>query len=440
MDREATEPSATRRLPHLNTELPPYSPPTPYTASHSELRRRSTASSTGSCGPRRSILKELDVDGTLAEGENLRYPASAMHRDMERDYAQSGKKWQSYGLEQEGSSIKPFLAEDTELVLPRQSSIVYRLAMLAFLMPLVIDIPTISNRRTSLLGARAGVIRGPNSGTISSRSRLMAKRADSPTDVCNRWSHQTALVNGTIYIFGGHATQDQDQGTKNSWTNDFISMDVSKDFQISSPSLTGLSQPPSGVPAVANAYLWQSYDTLYLYGGEVSDNPQAFPQGYSLWAYDISSSQWTEHSNPKTSAGNNSDPANQPVQQAAEGAGVTVPSLGRGYYFAGHLDGYTTEGWSLSIPRLYLKSMIEYTFPGFSNTGVQSLSGGKRAGDDGVWRNITQGGIQDSHAFTIRADSALVYVPGFGDSGILLSLGGGTNESFVRYMIIQPMS
>jgi hypothetical protein len=61
------------------------------------------------------------------------------------------------------------------------------------------------------------------------------------------------------------------------------------------------------------------------------------------------------------------------------------------------------------------------------------LSGGQKAGSDGVWRNITQGGIQDTNTFTIRADSALVHVPGFGDQGILLSLGGGTNQSFVRF-------
>ena len=77
--------------------------------------------------------------------------------------------------------------------------------------------------------------------------------------------------------------------------------------------------------------------------------------------------------------------------------------------------------------------MIEYTFPGFTNDGIQSLTGGKKAGSDGVWRNITQGGIQDTSTFTIRADSALVYVPGFGDQGILLSLGGGTAKSFVSY-------
>lgn len=335
---------------------------------------------------------------------------------------------------QEKFLSRPYLRDETEVVLPKRPSKLLRLSLLAFMMlvsvPLFFDMPFVGKPAASVVGAKAGVIRGSNINELPTRTGLKAKRSDTSTDVCNRWAHASALVNGTIYVYGGHATTDQDQGTKDSWTNDFFTMDVTKDFDISKPTLKGLPQP-SGPPAVANAYLWQSYDSLYLYGGLVSDNPRAYPQPYSLWSYDIASSQWTEHSNPKTSSGNNSDPGNQPVQQAAEGAGVSIPELGRGYYFAGHLDAYTTSGWTLPIPRQYLKSMIEYTFPGYTNDGVQSLRGGQKAGSDGTWRNITQGGIQDQNAFSIRADSVLVHVPGFGDQGILVSLGGGTNQSFV---------
>lgn len=163
----------------------------------------------------------------------------------------------------------------------------------------------------------------------------------------------------------------------------------------------------------------------------MSDTPPKPPDPYSLWEYRIKESAWTQHKNPKTSAGNNSDEGNQPVQQAAEGAGISVPALGRGWYFGGHLDHYTTPAWSLQVPRKYLKSMVEYTFPGYSNEGVDSLSDYKTAGDDGVWRNITEGGIQDTAAFPNRADGVLVFVPGYGNSGIILSLAGGTNISFV---------
>jgi hypothetical protein len=78
-----------------------------------------------------------------------------------------------------------------------------------------------------------------------------------------------------------------------------------------------------------------------------------------------------------------------------------------------------------------LKSLLEITFPGHSNDAVDSLKDGKKAGPDPVYRNITQGGIQDTGSFPERADGLLVYVPGFSDEGILLGLSGGDNDTFV---------
>jgi hypothetical protein len=193
--------------------------------------------------------------------------------------------------------------------------------------------------------------------------------------------------------------------------------------------LTGLAQP-SGPPPVANGYLWNSYDSLYLYGGEYSDNPQGTPEAFSLWEYNIASASWTEHQNPTTSGGTNSVAAGAPIQRAAEGAGFSLASLGRGWYFGGHIDFLTTLGWSIETPRIYLKSFVEYTFPGVVNNQISSTA----AGSDGAWRNITSAGIQDQAGFTQRADGIMVYIPGFGTEGILLSLAGGTNTTFVCWL------
>ena len=187
----------------------------------------------------------------------------------------------------------------------------------------------------------------------------------------------------------------------------------------------------SNMPAVANAYLWNSFSSLYLYGGEHSNYTQDHPGPCVLWEYDIASSSWIAHNNPMTSAGDNAELDGQPVQCAAEGAGMTAPQLGRGWFFGGHLDMWTTEGWSTQTPRVYLKSLLEFTFPGFSNSGVQSLASGSTAGSDGVYRNITQGGIQNDAGFTERADGILVFIPGFGAEGILLGLAGGTATTYV---------
>lgn len=195
--------------------------------------------------------------------------------------------------------------------------------------------------------------------------------------------------------------------------NDMITLDVSKSWQISSPSLTGLPIP-SGPPAVSLGTLWSSTDTLYLYGGEFSDSPVTSPVPFSLWSYDIASSSWSEHQDPTFENGS-------PVQRAAEGAGVSVPGQGLGFYFGGHLDGYTTPGWSQSIARVYLPSMLEFTMPGYSD-----------AGPNGSYRNITVG----SAGFPERADGVLVYVPGYSKSGIIVGLAGGTNQTFTQMNIL----
>lgn len=117
-----------------------------------------------------------------------------------------------------------------------------------------------------------------------------------------------------------------------------------------------------------------------------------------------------------------------PIERAAEGAGFGSALLGRGWYFGGHLDFLTTESWTNQIPRKYLKSFVEYTFPGHVNKELTT----QNVGSGGAWRNITNAGIQDQAGFTQRADGLLVYVPGYGAEGILLSLGGGTNETFTQ--------
>ncbi|KAF2088406.1 hypothetical protein K490DRAFT_72831 [Saccharata proteae CBS 121410] len=318
----------------------------------------------------------------------------------------------------------------------------FRLGLLTLLLVVVLPIaqhlPVIGQFEHALLGVHGGVIGHESFNTRQSGTDALSKRADSPADVCTRWSQATALVNGTLYIYGGRTTTSSSQ-TSNTWNNDFLKMDLTTSWQISSPSLTGLPQP-SGPPNVSLAYLWSSRTSLYLYGGEFQDgnggNTPDYPTAFSLWEYDIPSSSWTEHSNPTTSAGDNAAEAGQKVQRAAEGAGVDVPQIGRGFYFGGHLDEWTTEDWSNQVSRVYLKSLVEFTFPGYSNDGIQSLSDGTSAGQDGAWRNITEGGLQTSDGFPERADGILVYVPGFGDEGVLLGLAGGTNSTFTQMNVI----
>ncbi|CAK3910703.1 1,3-beta-glucanosyltransferase gel3 [Lecanosticta acicola] len=337
---------------------------------------------------------------------------------------------QSHGTHPLQSSPPTTLAY-TESPLPPKKSIMYRFAAMALLA--VATLPFLHN--PPLLGHASLPLQPVSGGPIPERGaeyqeKALARRADSPTDLCFRWAQQSAIVNGTLYLYGGEATTQPSQ-SQDTWNNNFLSLDLTKTWQIATPSLTGLPQP-SGPPNVSLGYLWNSHDSLFLYGGEFSWKPVQSPTAFSLWEFNVANSQWVEHSNPVTSSGTNAPSSSQAVQRSAEGAGVTVPSLGRGFYFGGHQDGYTTQGWSQSIPRIYLQSLLEFTFPGYTNEGVSSLSDNKKAGSDGVFRNITQGGLQSSAGFTQRADGLLIYVPGFGDDGILLALAGGTNETFTQ--------
>lgn len=218
--------------------------------------------------------------------------------------------------------------------------------------------------------------------------------------------------------------------------NNFLTLDLTSGWQISTPSLTGLAQP-SGPPNVSNGYLWNSHESLYLYGGEFSWKPPVTPTAFSMWEYDIAGSSWSEHQNPMTSDGVNAASGGVAVQRAGEGAGFAVPALGRGWWFGGHQDEWTTEGWSYYTTRVYLQSLLEFTFPGVANNQVTSLSNGQTAGSDGVWRNITEGGTQATAGFPERADGLLLYIPGFGADGVLIGLAGGTNTTFVRRFKIE---
>ncbi|OTA99675.1 hypothetical protein M426DRAFT_27282 [Hypoxylon sp. CI-4A] len=360
---------------------------------------------------REEVHEEREPSARLQSASEATSPVE--RRDSDKEDSSKGKsRW----LSKLAPTRRPRIKSASSAPPPTIAGL-HRLSMIALLIAIVL--PTISynngRKKVEISGADAGVIR-------PTPSAILKPRDDSPTDVCTRWAGQSAVINGTLYFYGGRSKANADQ-EYNTWNNDFITLDLTKSWDISSPSLTGLAQP-SGPPAVSLGYLWNDLDRLYLYGGEFEEKPVVEPESVSTWMYDVASSTWTEFENPKTSAGNYSDPEGVAVQRAAEGAGISVPELGVSWYFGGHLDWSTTLGWSNQTDRVYLRSLLEFTHPGYANSGVDSLRSAA-APEGGAYRNITWGGIQNQDGFTERADGALVYVPGWGPNGILLGLGGG---------------
>ncbi|KZL65307.1 kelch domain-containing protein [Colletotrichum tofieldiae] len=353
-----------------------------------------------------------DGESTRSETEQREAPAEPRRRSSSQAAKHSWYNKLSQGYR------RPRIKTASSAPPPTVSSL-QRLGMIALLIAVIIPAFSYNNGHQKIgSGADAGVIR---------------PRDTSSTNVCLRWAQQAALLNGTLYMYGGQSKTEVSQ-TINTWNNDFLTLDLTKSWDTKSPSLKGMTIP-NGPPAVANGFLWHDYDNLYLYGGQFADNEgaegvYATVAPMSIWRYSVKDDYWIEFKDPRTSAGNYSTAANEPVQRSAEGAGLSVPELGLSWYFGGHLDWLTTEGWSIHTPRVYLKSLLEFTHPGFMNTGVDSLHGAGAA-DGGVFRNITEGGLQETDAFPERADGVLVFVPGWGVRGVLIGMAGGSDKTFV---------
>lgn len=389
------------------------SPTTPISA----LDRQSTSWSN-----ERASEQAESPTGNRAEGQDGQgpRPSETDHQTSPTSPSSSSKPW--YARLTPGR--RPRIRSAASAPAPTMNSLT-RLSAIALLIAVVLPGFSYFNGRdkVSLNGADAGVI-----PTDDPLHPVLETRADSRTKVCRRWAQQAAQLNGTLYVCGGRSSTSEGQDT-NTWNNDFLTLDLTKSWKASSPRLRGLPKP-SGPPAVALGYLWNDYNNLYLYGGQFSDKPWAEPEPESTWKYDIKAERWVEYKDQRTSSGNHSDRDNVPVQRSAEGAGLSVPELGLSWYFGGHLDRHTTPGWSIHTPRVYLKSLLEFTHPGYTNDGVESLASGTGAGEEGVYRNITKGGLQTNDDFFERADGVLVFVPGWGDMGVLIGLAGGTAEDF----------
>jgi hypothetical protein len=88
--------------------------------------------------------------------------------------------------------------------------------LLFFALLIAVVLPSLSN--SPLLKAGIGPI-GAKAGPVAipRPKSLPQKRQNTATDICKRWSGQSAVVNGTLYYYGGRATTDSSQ-TSNTWS------------------------------------------------------------------------------------------------------------------------------------------------------------------------------------------------------------------------------
>ena len=119
-----------------------------------------------------------------------------------------------------------------------------RVAMIAFLLAIVIPgLLTKGPNGVPADGANAGVIKARD---VEAGAGGVWKREDSKTDACTRWSHQAAVLNGTLYIYGGQSKEKAGQ-EENTWSSSTSHTSLSLFYTISKweQKLTATQTPTS---------------------------------------------------------------------------------------------------------------------------------------------------------------------------------------------------
>lgn len=108
----------------------------------------------------------------------------------------------------------------TTIIPPQQtmSTKLYRLGLFSLVLALML--PILQLNPVSRVGVWGGVI--PNNSIEAGERSTVVKRDDSPTDACKRWSGQSTVVNGTLYMYGFRTTTSAQQ-SDNTWSKLIIS-------------------------------------------------------------------------------------------------------------------------------------------------------------------------------------------------------------------------
>lgn len=159
-------------------------------------------------------------------------------------------------------------------------------------------------------------------------------------------------------------------------------------------------------PQVISGTLYQGTqddDSIYLYGGTTSYANVSFPgwQGpvvptYSLWSYDPESAQWSQF-----------DVSQNAPYRPSNGAAAEAVDQGLAFYFNGELDN-GSSGQELGIiagANVFVGGMVVI------NTTDQTA------------RNLSTAQVSADLA---RARGRMQYIPGVGEKGIVVLIGGST--------------
>lgn len=208
-------------------------------------------------------------------------------------------------------------------------------------------------------------------------------------DFCRRWGHQTAQVDGKLYIDGGQVTWNPQSQNPLNYTNTWL---LYSDLN-SSTGETAMPQQyanltkGSSVPSVSGGILWadEVNKVFHLFGGEY----QSSPEDFTFWTYDTVLDQWNETNDYQSNVNS--------IQRVSFGAGTVAQELGLGFYYGGWLSNQSVPGWT--GPPMATSHLIRY--------------------------DMTRGDLNNSTGPDDigRAEGVMLYLPA-SDGGLLVYFGG----------------
>ncbi|KAK4679254.1 hypothetical protein QC764_202530 [Podospora pseudoanserina] len=256
---------------------------------------------------------------------------------------------------------------------------------------------------------------------ISLSHRIGPRQADGDVDdqvFLRRAFHSSAVLNGWVYIDGGEFSYKSGSNIVYQYSNTLLSIDLSKDWPNDTIDIQSSSKP-EGVPNLRNGGIWVDEKNGVLYTGFAGTEP-FFGDGalcsQGLWSFVPNGSGGGDWRNLNDTA----DPGFVNLPRPYKGQ--TSSGDGRGFFLGGVISNETGQETTLS-------NLDTYDFATNKLTN-QTVSGA-----------FTRG---------LERYGGLIYVPNFGNRGILINVGGEqggrgrveTDEliSFRRVQVYDPES
>jgi hypothetical protein len=177
------------------------------------LRRRSSAFvEVGLCGDDAILDAKLNrFDSRLRKQVSLQSEIEI----SEPEDINGAFKWDKPQSDLERHSIAAHLSAPS-FTFPSMPRLILLAVLLAFALPSLHNSPLFSAGITPI-GAKADPTTNVPVQEIRTLPEELVSRDNSPTNICTRWSQQTAVVNNTLYIYGGRAKTQASQ-TSNTWS------------------------------------------------------------------------------------------------------------------------------------------------------------------------------------------------------------------------------